>query len=159
MQFRNIKWAALGCAAALACGGSQPAGGGAHAAGSAAGGIGAPGVPWREKSHDQRMDWMGVEVFPKMKSAFVARDPEGHENFQCQTCHGANMEAVKFEMPNALFSLSKERTIEAAREYDAGVTEFMLSVVVPKMAALLDQKPYDPATGQGFGCFGCHPSE
>lgn len=69
------------------------------------------------------------------------------------------MEAVSFEVPNALFSLARERTIEEARAYDAKATEFMLNVVVPKMAALLAQKPYDPATGQGFGCFGCHPAE
>lgn len=39
-----------------------------------------------------------------------------------------------------LFALSKEATIESVRDYDAGVTDFMLTVVVPKMAELLDQE-------------------
>lgn len=105
------------------------------------------------------MDWMGLEALPQMKAAFTAHDPEGYADIRCQTCHGGNMGAVDFKMPNALFSLPQEATIESARDYDAGMTDFMLTVVVPKMAKLLDQAPYDAASGQGFGCLGCHPTE
>ena len=36
------------------------------------------------------------------------------------------------------------------------VMEFMAQTVTPKMADLLGKPHYDHATGQGFGCGGCH---
>lgn len=36
------------------------------------------------------------------------------------------------------------------------VTTFMAEVVVPAMAEALGEPPFDPATGEGFGCAGCH---
>ena len=39
------------------------------------------------------------------------------------------------------------------------VANFMATKVVPAMAAAMGEKPYDPATHQGFGCAGCHTVE
>jgi cytochrome c553 len=114
---------------------------------------------WKDKTREQRMDFMGLEVFPKMRTLFAEHDPDDAAGFACQTCHGNDMEMVDFKMPNSLFALSKTDTLEKARDYDAKVTEFMAEKVLPEMAQLLDQEPYDPATQTGFGCFGCHPSE
>lgn len=141
-------------AAILACGGGASAG---SKTAAAAGGIGASGTPWKEKTREQRMDWMGIEVFPKMKAIFMEFDGEGYADFQCQTCHGTEMETVDFKMPSSIYALSTTDPIGEAREYDAEVTAFMTDVLVPEMAKLLDTTPYDPETKTGFGCFDCHP--
>ena len=120
---------------------------------------GAPNIPWEQKNHDQRLEWMGLEVFPKMKEAFQGYDEVEFKDFKCQTCHGDNMKEVNFKMPNELPPLSKENTFAKAQEYDAEATAFMAETVVPTMAKLLGKEPYDQSTGEGFGCFGCHPTE
>lgn len=144
------------CGVGLACGGGQK--GGQDASGAAAA-TDSSEVPWKDKTREQRMDWMGLEVFPKMRAAFVEYEAERFSSFACQTCHGNDMEIVNFEMPNSIFALSKEDTLAKARDYDPKMTEFMASQVVPQMAQLLDMQPYDAETNTGFGCFGCHPSE
>lgn len=143
-------------AASHACGGSQKS----AEAGGASESFGAEGTPWSKKTREQRMDWMGLEVFPKMRAAFTEYDAERFSSFACQTCHGKNMEMVDFKMPNdTIFALSKSDTITKARDYDAKVTDFMAETIVPDMAKLLDTQPYDPETNTGFGCFNCHPAE
>jgi hypothetical protein len=140
----------LGC---IACGGSS------KSAESAAG-AGKSDTPWKDKTHEQRMDWMGLHVFPKMKGVFTQYDAERFSGFACQTCHGDDMEMVDFKMPNKqLYALPRTDTIKSARDYDAKVTDFMLGTVTPTMAELLDMQPYDAATKSGFSCFGCHPAE
>ena len=119
---------------------------------------GAPSIAWSEKNRDQRMEWMGLEVLPAMEAAFQQFDAQDFVDFECQTCHGDDMQQVDFKMPNKLYSLPKDNAYQSALEYDPEVTKFMAEVVVPKMAELLDMQPYNPDTGQGFGCFGCHPS-
>jgi hypothetical protein len=104
------------------------------------------------------MDWMGLAVFPKMRAVFQEHDAK-YATLDCQTCHGKDMEMVDFKMPNYLFSLPKDNTLDWAKDYDAKTTEFMSEQVVPEMAKLLDMEPYDAETGKGFGCFGCHPAE
>ncbi len=137
----------------IACGGSS------KSAESAAG-AGKSETPWKDKTHEQRMDWMGLHVFPKMKGVFTTYDAKLFSDFACQTCHGEDMEMVDFKMPNKhLYSLPRTDTIKSARDYDAKVTEFMLGTVTPTMAELLDMQAYDPATKSGFSCFGCHPAE
>jgi hypothetical protein len=137
----------------IACGGSSKSA-------ESASGAGKSETPWKDKTHEQRMDWMGLHVFPKMKGVFTQYDASTFSNFTCQTCHGDDMEMVDFKMPNKhLYALPRTDTIKSARDYDAKVTEFMLGTVTPTMAELLDTQPYDPATKSGFSCFGCHPSE
>lgn len=139
-----------------ACGGSQQQ---AKSAGEAGEAMPKAAKTWVDKSREERMDWMGLEVFPKMKAAFTEHDAEGFAEFACQTCHGNDMEVVDFKMPNALYALPTTGTMESAMDYDPEITNFMATVVVPEMAKLLDMKPYDPETNTGFGCFGCHPTE
>ena len=122
-------------AAALGCGGAKKGAEDASSGDSEA----QQGTPWKDKSREQRMDWMGLAVFPKMRAIFQEHDAS-YSTLTCQTCHGSNMEMVDFKMPNSLFSLMSEQ-------------------VMPEMAKLLDMQPYDPDTGKGFGCLGCHPAE
>ena len=141
-------------AAALGCGGAKRGAEDASSGDSEA----QQGTPWKDKSREQRMDWMGLAVFPKMRAIFQEHDAS-YSTLTCQTCHGSNMEMVDFKMPNSLFSLPKTNTLEWAKDYDAEVTAFMSEQVVPEMAKLLDVEPYDAETEKGFGCFGCHPAE
>jgi cytochrome c553 len=115
-------------------------------------------TPWKNKSREQRMDWMGVAVFPKIRKLFLEQDAEKYEDFACQTCHGKDMEIVDFKMPNDLFALSASDTLGQAKEYDEKTTDFMLGGVVPEMAKLLDMEAYTLENQTGFGCLGCHPT-
>lgn len=155
MQVRARGVAGVLVLAALACGGSKK---GAQDPSASEANEPSHSTPWKDKSREQRMDWMGLAVFPKMRALFMEHDPESSQ-FDCQTCHGKNMEMVDFKMPNQLFSLPKENTLDWARDYDADTTRFMVDEVVPEMAKLLDMPPYDADTGKGFGCFGCHQAE
>jgi hypothetical protein len=121
---------------------------------------GAPGVPWAEKTFEQRKVYMGVYVFPKMKEGFQGHDAEVFKDFKCQTCHGDDMEDKNFEMPNeAIYPLPKDDPIKAAKEYDEKMAAFMQDQVVPQMAELLDMQPMSADNPDGLGCFSCHPTK
>jgi hypothetical protein len=115
-------------------------------------------TPWKAKTREQRMDWMGSAVFPKMRQLFLEQDSEKYEDFACQTCHGTDMELVDFKMPNELFALSPSDPIGQAKEYDEKTADFMLGAVVPGMAKLLDEEAFTLEHQTGFGCTGCHPT-
>lgn len=124
---------------------------------AASDGFGAAETPWKDKTRLERTDWMGLEVFPKMKMAFGEFDGESFGDFECQTCHGRNMLGVNFRMPSEIYALSASDPVGDAEEYDADMAGFMVNIVVPEMAKLLDTSPYDPETQQGLSCFACHP--
>ena len=131
-----------------------------HGAAAPAGGSdpGAPEIPWGKKNRTQKLEYMGIFVYPKMKGLFQGYSAEEFKSFKCQTCHGQDMEKVDFRMPNALYSLSAENTITEATSYDPKKTEFMQTKVLPTMAELLGMK-HNPTTNRDFGCFNCHPKE
>ncbi|MEM6294547.1 MAG: hypothetical protein AAGA54_24955 [Myxococcota bacterium] len=121
---------------------------------------GAPGVTWADKTFKQRQEHMGIVFFPKMKKMFKAHDETTYKGFKCQTCHGDDMKERNFAMPtDSIFPLDPNDPITASMDYDEEVTKFMMEQVVPEAAAMLDMEPFNPETGQGFGCFGCHPTE
>ncbi|MCA9708960.1 MAG: hypothetical protein KDK70_24150 [Myxococcales bacterium] len=135
-------------------GGSDASGGEAKTA------PGAPDVKWADKSFQQRKEWMGIEVLPKMKAAFKEYDEAQFSKFGCDTCHGADGKDKNYAMPtDSIYPLPKDDPVKAAMEYDEKVTKFMIDVVVPQTAAMLDMEPYNPETGTGFGCMSCHPAE
>lgn len=118
--------------------------------------IGSPGVPFRNKTHEDKAAFMAAEVVPTMGNVFRKLDAKEFEHFGCEVCHGKNMEQVDFKMPNSLYALPAENTIAEAKDYDEKITEFMVNEVVPTFAKLLHEKPGDPA---GVSCFTCHPKE
>jgi hypothetical protein len=123
------------------------------------GGIGAPKIPWAKKTHAQRLDYMGLFVLPRMEKLFKEWRPADYGDFRCQTCHGEDFDKppVNFHMPRVSYPLKADDPIGAAMKYDAEATHFMMEKVLPTMAELLGEKPYDDKTGQGFACFRCHP--
>lgn len=122
---------------------------------------GAPDKKWADKSFQERKEWMGVEVMPKMKTLFKAYDEAQFKGFGCDTCHGADGKDKSYAMPtDSIYPLDKADPVGKAMAYDEAVTKFMIDKVVPDMAKLMDAEPYDPKTGKGtVGCFTCHPTE
>ena len=126
------------------------------------GGIGAPNIPWAEKTRAQRQDYMGIYVVDRMAALFREWKPDeyaGVTGFRCQTCHGENFDKppVDFHMPRVAFPLDPADPIGSATRYDPEAAKFMVERVMPTMAELLGEKPYDEETKQGFSCFRCHP--
>lgn len=99
---------------------------------------------------------MGARVKPEMGRLFKTFNAKAYADFDCETCHGPDMDKVDFHMPNSLYALPAENTIAEAKDYDEKTTEFMMNEVVPTFAKLLREKPGDPA---GVTCFTCHPKD
>jgi hypothetical protein len=113
-------------------------------------------VKWNEDlSTTQKIQFMKQSVLPKMSQVFQASNRERYSGFSCKTCHGPNNKDPKEFLPNLTM---KEGTLTAFAE-KPDVAKFMHEKVVPEMATLFGQKPYDPNTHQGFGCAGCHKIE
>jgi hypothetical protein len=114
--------------------------------------FGAPHVPWKDKTREERMAYMAAHVYPAMKKLFVAFDAKVYGNFRCETCHGDDMEALDYAMPNGLYELPADGPIADAMDYDEDVAAFMMGKVAPTMSRLLAG-----GTSGGEACFTCHP--
>jgi hypothetical protein len=121
---------------------------------------GAPGVAWKDKTFKQRQEYMGIVVLPEMKKMFQAHDGGAFGTFKCQTCHGNDMQAKNFKMPNdGIYPLNPKDPVKGAMDYDKKITKFMLDEVTPKMAEMLGEKAMGKDPAGTFGCLRCHPSE
>jgi hypothetical protein len=110
-------------------------------------------MSWEDLDFNGKQAFMAGVVIPEMKPLFV----EHHPDFACQTCHGSTAPDVNFKMPNTLDPLDPgNMPFNSTDEKVLATAAFMKDTVVPKMAGLLKEAPYDPATGEGFGCFNCH---
>lgn len=109
---------------------------------------GAPDVPWEEKSFQQRMEHMGLVVYPSMKEVFQGHDPERFAEFKCQTCHGDDAKDVNYHMPNAVTPLSAADPMADGNGIDEEMTKFMAETVMPKMQEHL--------AGDEITCNSCH---
>src|SRR5262249_2127652 len=108
------------------------------------------GKKFDELTHDQRALFMEVKVLPVLGPMFHEFDPVRFAKVNCNTCHGSNPEANHFEMPGDIKPLDFKNLPKDP------IVGFMASQVKPKMAAILDQEPFNPATGTGeFGCTSC----
>jgi mono/diheme cytochrome c family protein len=100
----------------------------------------------------EKLNHMKTVVAPAMAKTFQEFDAKDFANFSCATCHGPGAKDGKFDMPTtALPPLDKK-----LMDKHPAATKFMMEKVVPEMAALLGEEPYDPAKGEGFGCMECH---
>jgi hypothetical protein len=118
----------------------------------------APPPPSRfaEMNHDQKMEHMAKVVEPKMAVVFKAGDAARYEKFGCETCHVNHAPRPQDVLPKLKLSGDGFQKMMAEKPE---VTKFMAEQVVPAMAEVMGEKPFDPTTGQGFGCAGCHAVE
>ena len=111
---------------------------------------------------DQRLDFMKTKVLPAAKARFLTFDPDKYADFDCATCHGDGATDGSYEMPNpkikALPATEEAYMAWIAKDADAArYTKFMSEDLVPMMADLLGEKPFDPKTNpKGFSCPVCH---
>jgi hypothetical protein len=113
---------------------------------------------WDTFSHDQKMAYMKSAVMPEMGGLFRDFDGKRYAETKCTLCHGSGAKDGSFKMPNPeLPKLDVSPAgLKAMHEKKAAVAEFMGKKVVPAMAHLLGEPPFDMKTHKGFGCMECH---
>jgi hypothetical protein len=130
------------------------------AAAADAGPSGGPPGPgqWDSWSFDQKKEYMKSAVLPKMGALFHDYDAKRFAAAKCTLCHGASAKDGTFRMPNpALPKLpGTPEGFKKLHDQHPKAVDFMAKEVVPTMAGLVGEAPYDPKTQQGFGCFECH---
>lgn len=104
-------------------------------------------------SEAQEVAFMEQRVMPALSVVFEHAE-EGEET-TCKTCHGPEYKDPQEFLPSLTF---KDGAITSFAE-EPEVSQFMAEKVVPAMAKAMGLDPYDPATGKGFGCNGCHAVE
>jgi hypothetical protein len=97
---------------------------------------------------------MMTKVVPNVGKIFKEHDAKKYGQFGCATCHGGQKhEDPQKVLPKLTFS---NGGFEKLSKSKPEMMKLMGEKVLPAMAAALGEKPYDPATKQGFGCNGCH---
>ncbi|HEY3819682.1 MAG TPA: hypothetical protein VGL81_21085 [Polyangiaceae bacterium] len=141
---------------------AAPAGNAAPAASAAPAAASGPTPPgpgeWDKWTKDQKKAYMKDAVLPKMAPLFHDYDAKRFAEIKCTTCHGAGAKAGNFKMPNAALPKlpASEEGFKKLHDAHPKAVDFMSQTVVPTMAALVGEEPFDMKTGKGFGCFECH---
>jgi len=116
-----------------------------------------PQIAWKDRTLEQKKDFMKAVVLPKMKAEFQDFDGKKFADFSCATCHGPGAKKGDFKMPNPkLPKLDPKDKFAKEMKSKPDITKFMMEKVAPDMASTLGVEPYNPDTKQGFGCFNCH---
>lgn len=103
-----------------------------------------------------KMQRMTKVVMPDMGPIFKAYDAEKYGKFDCATCHVNHAHKPKDGLPKIVLSNGGYEKLAAEKPE---LMKFMSEQVAPAMAKAMGEPPFDPATGKGFGCAGCHTVE
>jgi len=124
-------------------------------------GLTGPDKPWDEMSYDEKEWYMVGKVHPVMREIFQTFDEAKYagEKFECVPCHDDDPKR-KYKMPNPKLSAVPGFGSEDWKAMEnARIVKFMAHRISPSMAQLLGKPSFDPATGVGFSCTGCHPKQ
>jgi hypothetical protein len=125
-------------------------------------GLTGPEKPWETMNYEEKEWYMVGKVHPVMRQVFQSLDAQKYEGekFECAPCHGDNAAERKYKMPNPQLSAVPQYGSPSWKQMEnAKIVKFMYQRVTPSTAALLGKKSFDPSTGEGFNCWGCHPHE
>lgn len=117
---------------------------------------------WRFLTFEQRHAEMTFLVHPALMERYQAFYETPAPTLRCVTCHGEDAEVNRYRMAYTPLDELRPSAVRALYVEGAEVSAeqaFKRDVVTPLMARLLGVPRYDPATGLGFSCFGCHPRE
>jgi hypothetical protein len=150
----GLTWSALCAAALIACGGGQPPATTPAEPGAAPAAEGGEDLVWSDTMSDKKKaEFMKQKVMPAMSKTFKAFDAKEYDDFSCKTCHGKDFKPHPVDALPELH-VKDGKLVEAAEH--GKMAQFMGEKVSPQMAEIFGKKPFDPATGEGFGCGGCH---
>jgi len=117
---------------------------------------------WRHLSFEQRHAQMTFAIQPTLARRYQAFYRTDAPTLTCRSCHGEDAERVRYQIAYTPIEDLKPSQVRLLYLPDADLSDeqrFKRDVITPLMADLLDVPAYDPATGAGFSCFGCHPRE
>jgi hypothetical protein len=117
---------------------------------------------WRYLSFEQRHEQMTFLIHPTLMEQFQAFYKTSSPELRCTSCHGENPEDAAYKLANSTLVTLDPVRVQALYRAGAVLTPeqtFKRDVVTPTMARLMGIPPYDPSTGLGFSCFGCHRQE
>lgn len=109
-----------------------------------------------EMNQEQRLEHMQSVIDPKLAAVFKANDATRYATFGCATCHVNQAHHPRDGLPK--LKLSGDGFAKLTAEHPEDM-KFMAEQVVPAMAEAMGEEPFDPATGKGYGCAGCHAVE
>lgn len=110
-------------------------------------------LAFHDLDKDGKMARMTQVVMPDMGPVFKAFDAKRYAGFDCATCHVNHAHHPKDGLPKLVFSNGGYEKLVAEQPE---MMKFMGEQVLPAMVTAMAETPFDPATGQGFGCNGCH---
>ncbi|MDA0822568.1 MAG: hypothetical protein O3C28_09120 [Proteobacteria bacterium] len=116
----------------------------------------------RYLSFERRHEQMTFLIHPTMMEQFQAFYKTPSPELRCTSCHGENAEDAAYNLANSTLAALDPARVQALYRTGAVLTPeqtFKRDVATPTMARLMGVPPYDPSTGLGFSCFGCHRQE
>ncbi len=107
---------------------------------------------WDDLEGADRMTFMNDCVVPVMRPIFQTLDSERFADFNCTSCHGADLGGGTYAMPGAIML-----DYPNSDSWPEGYAEYMGMQVMPAMAELLGTTIFNPETNpDGFQCNSCH---
>lgn len=117
---------------------------------------------WRFLPFEERHSEMTFLVHPTLMERWQAFYRTDAPMLRCVSCHGENAERDRYQIAKTPIDDLKPSRVRALYVPGAKLSaeqKFKRDEITPLMARLLGVPQYDPATGLGFSCFGCHPRE